>query len=67
MKIFPGRNKLKIFPRKLYKNISVHTQNRMLRGSRDNTVLHPKLTATMLRNHYVKELHQLKARGPIYT
>ena len=23
MKIFPGRNKLKIFPRKLYKNISV--------------------------------------------
>merc|ERR1712061_107192 len=46
---------------------TVHTQNRMLRGSRDNTVLHPKLTATMLRNHYVKELHQLKARGPIYT
>jgi len=46
---------------------TVHTQNKMIRGSRDNTVLHPKLTATMLRDHYVKELHQLKARGPLFN
>jgi len=46
---------------------TVHTQNKMIRGARDNTVLHPKLTATMLRDHYVKELHQMKARGPLYN
>merc|ERR1712032_278062 len=46
---------------------TVHTQNKMMRGSMDNTVLHPKLTATMLRDHYVKELHQIKARGPVFT
>ena len=45
----------------------VHTQNKILRGSRDNTNLHPKLTSTMLRDHYVKELHLLKARGPVYA
>ena len=43
--------------------VSVHTSNLMLRGSRDNTVLGPKLTASMLRDHYVKELHVLKVRG----
>ena len=43
--------------------ISVHTSNLMLRGSRDNTVLGPKLTASMLRDHYVKELHVIKVRG----
>jgi hypothetical protein len=42
---------------------TVHTQNLMLRGSKQNTVLGPKLTATMLRDHYVKELHVIKARG----
>jgi len=42
---------------------TVHTQNLILRGSKTNTVLHPKLTATMLRDHYVKELHLVKARG----
>ena len=46
---------------------SVHTQNKIMRGSTDNTVLHPKLTATMLRDHYVKELHQIKARGPFFN
>ena len=43
--------------------VSVHTSNLMLRGSRSNTVLGPKLTATMLRDHYVKELHVIKVRG----
>ena len=43
--------------------VSVHTSNLMLRGSRDNTVLGPKLTASMLRDHYVKELHVIKVRG----
>jgi len=42
---------------------TVHTQNLILRGSKENTALHPKLTATMLRDHYVKELHLIKARG----
>jgi len=42
---------------------TVHTSNLMLRGSRANTVLGPKLTATMLRDHYVKELHVIKVRG----
>merc|ERR1712061_37042 len=46
---------------------TVHTQNKIMRGSRDNTNLHPKLTSTMLRDHYVKELHQMKARGPVYA
>jgi len=46
---------------------TVHTQNLMLRGSKENTSLHPKLTATMLRDHYVKELHMIKARGPLYA
>jgi len=42
---------------------TVHTSTLMLRGSKENTVLHTKLTATMLRDHYVKELHAIKARG----
>ena len=46
---------------------SVHTQNLMLRGSKENTSLHPKLTATMLRDHYVKELHLIKTRGSHYA
>merc|ERR1712062_460466 len=46
---------------------TVHTQNKIMRGSRDNTNLHPKLTSAMLRDHYVKELHLLKARGPVYA
>eukprot|EP00092_Neocalanus_flemingeri_P022588 GFUD01024496.1.p1 GENE.GFUD01024496.1~~GFUD01024496.1.p1 ORF type:complete len:146 (+),score=50.72 GFUD01024496.1:44-481(+) len=46
---------------------TVHTQNLMLRGSKENTSLHPKLTATMLRDHYVKELHLIKARGSPYA
>jgi hypothetical protein len=37
----------------------------MLRGSKVNTVLNPKLTATMMRDHYVKELHGIHARGPV--
>ena len=45
----------------------VHTQNKILRGCTDNTNLHPKLTSAMLRDHYVKELHLLKARGPVYA
>ena len=41
----------------------MHTQTLKLRGDKGNTVLGPKLTATMLRDHYVKELHAIKARG----
>ena len=41
---------------------SVHTANLMLRGSKENTKLHPKLTASMLRDHYVKELHGAQIR-----
>ena len=44
----------------------MHTQNLLLRGCKTNTALHPKLTATMLRDHYVKELHLIKAKGPVY-
>jgi len=46
---------------------TVHTQNLILRGSKENTCLNPKLTATMLRDHYVKELHLIKARGSPYS
>ena len=43
--------------------ISVHTINLLLRGSKENTSLHTKLTSTMLRDKYVKELHLIKARS----
>merc|ERR1712215_623145 len=46
---------------------TVHAKNLILRGSKENTTLHPKLTATMLRDHYVKELNLIKARGPLYV
>lgn len=39
------------------KNVSTaHTQAVLLRNSRDQTRLMPRLTAAMLRDHYVKEL-----------
>jgi len=42
---------------------TVHAQNLMIRGSKENTILNSKLTSAMLRDHYVKELHQLQARS----
>ena len=40
---------------------AAHTQAVMLRNSRDQTRLLPRLTAAMLRDHYVKELAVMTA------
>jgi len=40
---------------------TAHTQAVLLRNSRDQTRLTPRLTAAMLRDHYVKELAVMRA------
>jgi hypothetical protein len=40
---------------------AAHTQAVLLRNSRDQTRLLPRLTAAMLRDHYVKELAVISA------
>jgi len=68
--VFSGPSRLDRFLVKAYsqqaKEINgstVHASNLMMRGSKDNTLLNPKFTSTMLRDHYVKELHLAKVRG----
>ena len=40
----------------------VRAQNLFIRGSKDNTQLEAKLTSTMLRDKYIKELHIISSR-----
>jgi len=42
--------------------MTVRAQNLFIRGSKDNTQLEAKLTSTMLRDKYIKELHIISSR-----
>jgi hypothetical protein len=39
---------------------TVRSKNEMIRNSKTNTTLTPKLTSTLLRNHYVKQLEDMR-------
>jgi len=43
--------------------MTVRTQNLILRGSKDNTILDSRPSSAMLRDKYIKELHLSKARS----
>jgi len=45
--------------------MTVRTQNEFVRGSKENTLLELKLTSSMLRDKYIKDLHVISSRNLI--
>jgi len=44
---------------------TVHSKNEIIRDSKLNTTLTPTLTSTLLRNHYVKQLQEMRTRASL--
>ena len=44
---------------------AVHSKNEIIRDSKLNTTLTPTLTSTLLRNHYVKQLQEMRTRASL--